>query len=168
MSQLAPTKESFAINVGEVKIERGNTQIGEDKLTLYKYQEEVYRSRAELITIDAPTGAGKTLAMLLVAKKILEEGENALILYPTKALIKDQWESLKNLASKIGLNTEIIMVDADVLHKHAMNKGFKTHGEALLDLLSVGVPKVVLSNPDVVYYILRLYYKHGKSIFNSY
>ncbi len=160
MNHSTQTNDSFSIKISGVRIERGYTRKG--VLTLHRYQEEVYRSQNELIAVDAPTGSGKTLAILLAAEKYLDEGENALILYPTKSLIKDQYESLKKLTNQLGLNTEIIAVDADRLHKHAMENGFRTHGEALYHMLSVSTPKIILTNPDIIYCILRLLYKRGK------
>ena len=162
MSQLAPTSHYLAVKVREVKIERGNQQVGQ--ITLYKYQEEVRGDEAELTAVDAPTGSGKTLAMLLAAEKYLKRGENALILYPTKALIRDQLNALKNLTRLAGIDAEVIAIDADALRRRAEKKGFKTHGEALDDMLSAEAPKIVLTNPDVVYYILRLLYKKGRTL----
>lgn len=145
-----------------MRIEKGSRQVG--PLTLYKYQEEVLDDCAELVAVDAPTGSGKTLAMLLAAKKYLEQGENALILYPTKALIRDQLRALENLTRLAGVDTEVVAIDADALRRRAEEKGFKTHGEALNDLLSTAGPKIVLTNPDVVYYILRLLYRRGRTL----
>ena len=156
----------FSVKVDSLAIEYGNKEIG---FRLYEYQERVLElsTGKRLIAIDAPTGAGKTLALLLAFKHFFEDDRNAMILYPTKALIEDQQASLSKLVEKIGIDVDVVSVDSDRLHEYMLAKGFKTHGEALYDILSSVGPKLVLTNPDILYYILRMEFKKGRPIFRE-
>ena len=156
----------FTIKVDSLEIEYGSRKLG---FRLYKYQEEVLELSAEknLIAIDAPTGAGKTLALLLAFKRLFENEKNAMILYPTKTLIEDQKASISKLIENIGVSVDVIPVDSDRLHGYMLAKGYKTHGEALYDILSSVGPKLVLTNPDILYYILRMEFKRGRPIYRE-
>jgi len=161
------TAPFFTLDVEGFCLEPGSTAMG--GLRLRRFQEEAYRLSEEpgTVVLDAPTGSGKTLALLLAAKRSLDEGMSALILYPTKTLIADQLESMRRLAGHLGLDPELIVsVDADRLHRVAAEEGYGSHGEALAHILSRG-PYVLLTNPDVVYYILRMEYRMGRTLFTQ-
>lgn len=163
--QASNSNPIFSLTISGLKVEAGHTSLG--GLRLRRFQEEVYeRTRSPGLTVvDAPTGSGKTLAMLLAAKHSLDEGSSAFILYPTKALIEDQLSSMKRLAAAIGLDAPILRVDSDTLSRHAAARGYRTHGEALLDLLSQ--PSLVLTNPDIAYTLLTMRFSRGKSLFQQ-
>ncbi len=156
----------FTVKVDGLEIEYGSRELG---FRLYKYQEEVLELSTErnLIAIDAPTGAGKTLALLLAFKRLFEDEKNAMILYPTKTLIEDQKTSISKLVEKIKVSVDVTPVDSDRLHEYMLAKGYKTHGEALYDILSSAGPKLVLTNPDILYYILRMEFKRGRPIYRE-
>ncbi len=152
-----------ALSVGGLRIEHGSTRIG--RLTLRRFQEEAWEAaeRPGTVVLDAPTGSGKTLAMLLAAERSLEEGKSALIMYPTKVLISDQLDSMRRLAAAAGIDARIEAVDADRLHRLAADKGYRSHGEALAEILAEA-PGVFLTNPDTLYYILRMEYRGGRTL----
>lgn len=124
---------------------------------LYKFQEEAIKRivKGENVVIVAPTGSGKTEAFTipiiqLIGNKIkhfgaLRSGERfvkALFIYPTKALARDQFPKLSNLASSVGASIgifdgdtpsnerqkiisnppDIIITNFDTLHYHMMHR----------------------------------------------
>ena len=163
--QTSNSNPIFSTLVSGLDIEVGSLNIG--GLRLRKFQEDVFAASRTpgTIILDAPTGSGKTLAMLLAARYSLEEGMSAFILYPTKALIDDQLSSMEKLARAIGVDAPIVKVDSNELTKIMVERGFKTHGEALLHELSS--PSLVLTNPDIVYTILTMRYRRGRENFQK-
>lgn len=123
---------------------------------LYSFQSESFEaiSKGEDIVIVAPTGTGKTEAFVLpVLAEILKESPHplmrrglfAIIIYPTKALAKDQQRKIKKYGEKLGITCEvydgdtppktrtkimeyppnILITNPDMLHIHMKNHHFK-------------------------------------------
>ncbi len=134
------------------------------------------------------TGSGKTAAsalpVLLHAKLHREQPEGAVFVYPTNALIEDQERSIRKLIEAEGMiaasltpenvrakyeNEEIVLVriDADRLLAFARSFGFRKpdgsfdKGRALAQVLRLDKPKIVLVNPDILYLIYALAYRHS-------
>ncbi|MFW9953167.1 MAG: DEAD/DEAH box helicase [Candidatus Thorarchaeota archaeon] len=117
---------------------------------LYKFQEEAYDaiSAGKDVIIAAPTAQGKTEAFVLpIIRKILlsvqesfgKPGVQALLLYPTKALARDQYEKIHAICETSGLKVGIF--DGDV----ADSKRQKMY---------LSPPDILLTNPDVLHYHL--------------
>ncbi len=100
--------------------------------------EELRKGKNAVIT--APTGFGKTEAFSIpVLERVSREGK-AIILYPTKALARDQEVKLKYYSSSVGLNA--VRFDGD--------SGYEER-KAVFG----GKADVILSNPDMIDYHLR-------------
>ncbi|RLE63799.1 MAG: hypothetical protein DRJ38_06720 [Thermoprotei archaeon] len=110
---------------------------------LYKFQEEAIKSilKGENVFISAGTGTGKTEAFLIpLIEKILEEpyqGVQALLIYPTKALARDQFKRINNfLSSFFGLRAAIY--DGDTPEKERKR-------------IYNFPPQILITNPDMVH-----------------
>jgi len=128
--------------------------------------------------LTAGTGTGKTLAAFLPG---LRRGESLIAAYPTNALLRDQAESIVQLAARCGKtgkilgpedrpgtqNTsdlEIIPIDGPALEALRGRLGVGRKGEVLDSLLTVSTkPKIVLTNPDVLYLLAAMCYRDSQS-----
>ncbi len=86
---------------------------------LYQYQQEAISKiiNHEDVVISAPTGTGKTESFLIpIIQNALnnptQSKPSALIVYPTKALAKDQYQKIRAFADKCGVRVNLI--DGDV------------------------------------------------------
>jgi len=137
----------------------------------------------DAFVLTTKTGSGKTQAAAL---PILANGESAFFIYPTNALIEDQQRSILQLAKGLGwtpyvyeagkefdrvafnrADVLLVRVDADNLEKLRCLSRFRTKGRTLLDILNLGVPTIVLTNPDTLFLILALRYGEGMAIWAS-
>ncbi|MHA1516054.1 MAG: DEAD/DEAH box helicase, partial [Candidatus Heimdallarchaeaceae archaeon] len=118
---------------------------------LYEFQQEAFDliDKGEDIVIVAPTGTGKTEAFILpVLTQIWNEashplqrrGISALIIYPTKALAKDQEKKIKKYGNPLGITCEVYDGDTP-----------KTKREKILE----SPPDILITNPDMLHYHMR-------------
>lgn len=118
---------------------------------LYEFQQEAFDliDKGEDIVIVAPTGTGKTEAFILpVLTQIWNEashplqrrGLSALIIYPTKALAKDQEKKIKKYGNPLGITCEVYDGDTP-----------KTKREKILE----SPPDILITNPDMLHYHMR-------------
>jgi len=118
--------------------------------TLYKFQEDSYNAinNGEDVVIAAPTAQGKTEGFILpiirqlllsVQDSFAHPGVRALLIYPTKALARDQYDKIKQLGRAAGLSVAIF--DGDV----TQNERSKIYDKP---------PDILLTNPDVLHYHL--------------
>ena len=118
--------------------------------TLYKFQEDSYNAieNGEDLVIAAPTGQGKTEGFILpIIRKLLltvheafeNPGVRALLIYPTKALARDQYDKIKRMCETSNLTVSIF--DGDV-SQNARQKIYDAP------------PDILLTNPDVLHYHL--------------
>lgn len=133
--------------------------------------------------LTTKTGSGKTQAAAL---PVIANRESAFFVYPTNALIKDQQRSIIELAKGMGwkpyvyqageafdklafnrADVVLLRVDADNLEKMRRDGYFRTKGQTLLDLLNLGKPTIVLTNPDTLFLILALRYGNAMAVFRS-
>lgn len=133
--------------------------------------------------LTTKTGSGKTQAATL---PVIANGESAFFVYPTNALIKDQQRSIIELVRGMGwkpyiyqtgetrdklafnrADVVLLRVDADNLEKMRREGYFRTKGQTLLDLLNLGKPTIVLTNPDTLFLILALRYGNAMAVFKS-
>ncbi len=118
--------------------------------TLYKFQEDSYNAinNGEDVVIAAPTAQGKTEGFILpiirelllsVQESFASPGVRALLIYPTKALARDQYDKVKQLGRAASLSVAIF--DGDV----SQNERSKIYEKP---------PDILLTNPDVLHYHL--------------
>ncbi|MHA1480461.1 MAG: DEAD/DEAH box helicase, partial [Candidatus Thorarchaeota archaeon] len=118
--------------------------------TLYKFQEEAFNSifDGKDVVIAAPTAQGKTEAFVLpIIRKLLvsvqdsfvDPGVRALLLYPTKALARDQYEKIRLMCEASSLTVGVF--DGDVT-------------QAQREKIYSRPPDILLTNPDVLHYHL--------------
>ena len=118
--------------------------------TLYKFQEDSYNAinNGEDVVIAAPTAQGKTEGFILpiirqlllsVQEAFAHPGVRTLLIYPTKALARDQYDKVKQLGRAAGLRVAIF--DGDV-SQHERSKIYEKP------------PDILLTNPDVLHYHL--------------
>ena len=111
---------------------------------LYRFQQESYHSiiRGTDTVIAAPTASGKTESFLIpVVQMALEAGGPmfALIVYPTKALARDQHLKIGRMAASVGVKTAVF--DGDTPQKVR---------NAILE----SPPHILVTNFDVIHYHL--------------
>ncbi|RLI01876.1 RNA helicase [Candidatus Bathyarchaeota archaeon] len=124
--------------------ERSKAALKSNGITkLYQFQEQAIEEikKGKNVVIVAPTGFGKTEAFIIpVLEKIYENKGKAMVLYPTKALARDQEEKIKFYSFFFGLET--VRFDGDSTEKERR----KVLG---------GEADIILTNPDMVDYHLR-------------
>jgi len=133
--------------------------------------------------LTTKTGSGKTQAAAL---PVIANKESAFFIYPTNALVEDQQRSILKLAAGLGwrpyvyqagqefdkvafnrADVLLVRVDADNLEQIRRMSRFRTKGQTLLDILNLGGPTIVLTNPDTLFLILALRYGEGMAVFES-
>lgn len=108
---------------------------------LYRFQEEALKLAREgrHLLIEAPTGSGKTEAFTLpIVDKILsssQEGTQAVFIYPTKALARDQAAKFRTIEGVTGVKFRVF--DGD------------TPGKEREEILRER-PEVIVTNPDIL------------------
>jgi len=117
---------------------------------LYMFQEEATRLilNGENVFISAGTGTGKTEAFLIpLAEKILDEpytGVQALLIYPTKALARDQFKRINEFFSMF-FGIRAAVYDGDVPDKDRRQ-------------IYSFPPQILITNPDMIH--VSLIYSH--------
>ena len=117
---------------------------------LYRFQDEAHKaiSAGEDVVIAAPTAQGKTEAFILpIIRKLLitikdsfmDRGVRALLIYPTKALARDQYDKIVEMCKASGITVGIF--DGDV-------------SQSKRNKLYAAPPDILLTNPDVLHYHL--------------
>lgn len=149
----------------------------ESTFPLYHHQAAVYDSWEEhsAFLLITKTGTGKTTAAML---PILRKRLNTICVYPTNELIKDQARSIFLLAKEQGIacaeyspetsneefsiaDTLIVKVDSENLELWRKKWRKKTKSEALERLLYVDKPRIILTNPDILFLIFSLKFRSG-------
>ncbi len=121
---------------------------------LYRFQEEALNKIREgkNVVIVAPTASGKTEAFIIpIVEKILKckkSGVKALIIYPTKALARDQLKKFKLIERFTGVRFEVF--DGDTTSEERRK-------------IAENPPDVLISNPDM----LNLHLSLPKSTFKD-
>ena len=115
--------------------------------TFYKYQYEAFKAISQNldVCIVAPTGTGKTEAFLIPTLLKIHEfkdcGVQILIIYPMKALAKDQKRKIEDFVQTFGLTVKVF--DGDTSH-YWRQKIFSDP------------PEILITNPDILHYHLGL------------
>jgi len=106
----------------------------------YAYQYESYRliSRGDNVVITSGTATGKTEAFIVpVLDMALKEGYRAVVMYPTKALAKDQRVRLTRLCFSVGITSAVYDGDTPEHERRA---------------IAEHPPTVFITNPDMLHY----------------
>ncbi len=189
------------LHVNGLHVSRCNTTFGELRLrcfqekildTIYKYVNNEINEGT--VYLSAPTGAGKTLTLLLGYKVFHEyslRNYGSIGLYPTNELLNDQFKSIRSMLEKLGfawrpysdwrdnilfkfINPEdekilVLVISGKKLSILEKYHPGKTHTDILVDLSSLLNAEdpdytVILSTPDLFYYLLLGIYGDKKRI----
>ncbi|TFF93330.1 DEAD/DEAH box helicase, partial [Candidatus Thorarchaeota archaeon] len=148
-----PTSEAeYGQHLKELKIPTRLKEhlISKDIKQLYRFQTEAYDAiqQGEDVVIAAPTAQGKTEAFILpIIRQLLlsaqesfgNPGVRALLIYPTKALARDQYDKIQQMCEESTLTVGIF--DGDV-------------GQNARRKIYARPPDILLTNPDVLHYHL--------------
>ncbi len=182
--------DSMEIRVGGVYVERGDMFIGEG-FRLRRFQEDLLKlfkdkafSESGVVYLTAPTGAGKTLTLLLPWEAYRDLGKGrgwgVLGFYPSNELLIDQAQSIKRLLERVyGLKeipldgaprniilmgdsekrTVITLISGRILGELEEKYSGRNHLEILeiiADMIDGAGPdyKIVLATHDLFYYLL--------------
>ncbi len=106
----------------------------------YKHQIEAFRAlnKGKNVVLASPTGSGKTEAYLSYIIKNFKKNKKALILFPTKALARDQLMRLNSLRM-YGITTEIYDGDTPSYKRSRIRQN---------------LPSVLITNFDMLHFIL--------------
>ena len=159
-----------------------------DRVPVYPHQAAMIDAWAQhsSLLLVTKTGSGKTAATVLpmALNRNGPDGSCAVFVYPTNELIRDQERSiLEWLHDRLGINTRVITpensdapvddAEMELVHIDAENlelfckkwgmyrKGQPDKGRALERLLNTSKPKIVLTNPDILYLVYSL--KYGRA-----
>lgn len=159
------SSDSMVLKLKEYGIEKGERIVQEKRL--YKHQEQVLQSieeaidnkKKKIIINISPTGAGKTLSAyspLLTRDKL-----RAIGIYPTNQLIEDQIYSLKLL------NLKCEMVFSEKIDEWEEKLETNDRSHIIESIFEYPYIDVVLTNPDIIYYICfgQYHTQHGRNRF---
>ncbi len=111
---------------------------------LYKYQYEALETfrRGRDIVIVSGTGTGKTEAFLIPVVEALSRessarGPRAVIIYPTKALARDQIARMERVAAAVGLRLGVLDGDTP---------------RSMRSKIYADPPDILVTNPDLLHY----------------
>lgn len=128
------------------------------------------------VLLSAKTGAGKTRAAML---PLLKRREWGVAVYPTNELLRDQIRAVAHFAREEGLapviwtprkvgvtdreeysraDLVLVPIDGSLLDDWQEAMPCRSRGEALRRLLDPDKPKIIFTNPDVLFLILGLHY----------
>ncbi len=146
---------------------------------LYPHQVAVWDAwgKHSAILLAAGTGTGKTRAVML---PVLKQRESAVAVYPTNELLRDQVRAVARFATEEGLDVLtwepeaeiepdcarpysaadhiLLPVDRILLDRWQELWRCRSRGETLRRLLNPDKPKIVFTNPDILFLILGLRY----------
>ncbi|MCY0850301.1 DEAD/DEAH box helicase [Sulfuracidifex metallicus] len=110
---------------------------------LYKYQGETIERilKGENIMVISGTGTGKTEAFLIPILEMAIKGERSTLVYPSKALSRDQLKRISRLADKVNIRARVF--DGDTTPKERK--------EIVED-----PPEILVTNPDMIHVGLAL------------
>ncbi|MFW9944645.1 MAG: DEAD/DEAH box helicase, partial [Candidatus Sifarchaeia archaeon] len=146
------TDAEYGRTIDEVKIPKRLKELLAAKgiVRLYRFQDEAddLIFDGSDIVISAPTAQGKTEAFVLpiirkllvtVQEAFIEQGVRALLIYPTKALARDQYDKIVEMCKASGLSAAIF--DGDV-------------SQSQRNKIYLKPPDILVTNPDVLHYHL--------------
>ncbi|BCU69399.1 DEAD/DEAH box helicase [Stygiolobus caldivivus] len=113
---------------------------------LYKFQEESVRKilGGKNLLIISGTGTGKTEAFLIPALQFALEGRRSVLVYPTKALARDQLKRIGEFSKEIDVKVGVF--DGDTSEKER-------------EKMYSDPPDILITNPDMIHVGLSLSYR---------
>ncbi|MCG2909597.1 MAG: DEAD/DEAH box helicase [Stygiolobus sp.] len=113
---------------------------------LYKFQEESLKKIIEgkNVMIISGTGTGKTEAFLIPVLQMALKGERSVLVYPTKALARDQLDRIKKFTDKLSIRVGVF--DGDTSDRER-------------DELYRNPPEILITNPDMIHIGLPFSYR---------
>ncbi|MCI2415210.1 MAG: DEAD/DEAH box helicase [Candidatus Aramenus sp.] len=110
---------------------------------LYKFQEEAVKEilKGKNVLIVSGTGTGKTEAFLIPVLQFALKGERSVLVYPTKALARDQLSRVTEFAR--GLGVGVAVLDGDTPREERKR-------------IYSDPPEVLITNPDMIHRGLTL------------
>ena len=107
---------------------------------LYKHQAEALRlvRRGRNVVVTAPTASGKTEIFLIPIVEAAREGRRSLVVYPTKALSRDQLERFREF-SILGVRSEVYDGDTPQHQRERIRRN---------------MPHVLITNFDMLHFML--------------
>lgn len=147
--------------------------------SLYPHQVAMWEcwKKHHTMLLAAKTGTGKTRAAML---PVLKRREWALAVYPTNELLRDQVRAVAKFAQEEGIATLVwtpevekgsdradrhsradhilVPIDGALLDQWQEVMRCRSRGETLRRLLNPDKPKIVFTNPDILFLILGLQY----------
>ncbi|GIK65480.1 MAG: hypothetical protein BroJett018_32740 [Chloroflexota bacterium] len=128
---------------------------------LYQHQLETYETvqsrRADVIVHTGLTGDGKSLAGELAA--LVNPRHRIIGMYPTNELVRDQKRHLNDTLLRWNADLELRELNARTLDQHSERE--ETDRSTSLRAF-LGSADVLLTNPDIVHYIMTGRYAQGK------
>lgn len=120
---------------------------------LYKHQAEAVKlvQDGKNVIITAPTASGKTEIFLIPLVEAAREGRRSLVIYPTKALARDQMDRFREF-SILGVRSEVYDGDTPQSARERIRGDF---------------PQILISNFDMLHFMLmnsRLFSEFFKSL----
>jgi len=148
-----------------------------DKIDPYAHQQDLqtlFRDEEGFVAVnDSPTGGGKTMSWLA---SIVDQGEDTIAVYPTNALIADQYDNIiTELDQHFEVQAddiEVLFVTADSLRDEHADRFPRddTNAERLKHLLIDAEKRheqvLVLTNPDILVMMRRHLYRGGTDYYN--
>ncbi len=110
---------------------------------LYKFQEEAVREalKGKNVLVVSGTGTGKTEAFLIPVLEFALRGERSVLVYPTKALARDQLARVTEFAKRLGIGVAVL--DGDT----PRNERKRIYSDP---------PEILITNPDMIHRSLPL------------
>lgn len=107
---------------------------------LWKHQAQAIRAvrDGKNLVLVAPTAAGKTECYMVPVVEAALEGKTSLLIFPTKALSRDQWARIREFAL-LGVRAEVYDGDTPQGKRSKIRNDF---------------PHVVITNADMLHYML--------------
>ncbi len=123
---------------------------GIERLMEYQWRAYTLIKSGRDVVIVSGTGTGKTEAFILplISRLSAERDSMALILYPTKALARDQYARIREYVSRVDMRVEVYDGDTP---------------EDVRRRIYSSPPEIIITNPDMLHYAL-LYVDKFKSI----
>ncbi len=108
---------------------------------LYEHQVEAWNAREGNFVVTTSTASGKTVCYLLPLMHLLNEDEHAtaILLFPTKALARDQLLKARAMGRRLGIDVEVIDGDTEMSSREDIMRS---------------KPRLIVTNPDYMSFAL--------------
>jgi len=109
-----------------------------------------------------PTGSGKTLSLLNAIR--LNNYNKALLIAPTNELLHQYYEDVLAYVRRYGMEHEVYLVTSAALNRINPN----SHSKGFESLLRKPGKIILLSNPDIIHYVLSMSYGKKPGVRNRF